>query len=99
LGPGEDLVAGERRREGVELDLDRGEVVAVGQVPEGLPGGDGVAEADPGAAMDETAGVQVPGLDLDPAERVGVGDLERLDPHLRGVAGTDPFEEAFEELR
>ncbi len=46
--------------------------MALGQMAEGLPGGDRVAEPDPGAAVDEAAGMQVPGRNLDAADRLGV---------------------------
>ena len=86
LGDGDDLVAEQAGGEDVELQLDRREVVAGRDAAEGRPGGDGVAERGPDAAVDEAAGVQVALVDDDPAARVGVLDLERLDPEVAGEA-------------
>src|SRR3954452_13853929 len=58
-GHGDDLVAREAGAEDVELELDRREVVPRRDAAEGGPGGDGVAERGPGAAVDEAARVQV----------------------------------------
>ena len=96
LGPGLDLVAEDAGGEDVELQLDRGEVVAGRDAAEGRPGGDGVAERGPDAAVDEAAGVQVALVDDDPAAGVGVLDLQRLDPE---VAGEAAGEEAADRLR
>ena len=56
--------------EDVQLQLDRREVVARRDAAEGRPGGDGVAERGPDAAVDEAAGVQVAAVDDDPAAGV-----------------------------
>ena len=66
LGGGDQLVPGATGGEHVQLHLDGGEVVARRQVPEGLPGGDRVGERDPGAAVNQPAGVQVAPVDDDP---------------------------------
>ena len=86
LGHGDDLVAQEPGGEDVQLQLDRREVVARRDAAEGRPGGDGVAERGPDAAVDEAAGVQVALVDDDPAAGVGVLDLQRLDPEVAGEA-------------
>ena len=91
LGGRDQLVAGSPAREHVQLHLDRREVVAGRQVAEGLPGADRVGERDPGAAVDEPAGVQVALVDDDPAEAALVVELERLDPELVGEAARDPL--------
>ncbi len=59
LGVGDDLVALQAGAEDVQLQLDRREVVARRDAAEGRPGGDGVAERGPGAAVDEAARMQV----------------------------------------
>ena len=90
LGGGDQLVPGATGGEHVQLHLDRGEVVARRQVPEGLPGGDRVGERDPGAAVNEPAGMQVALVDDDPPDRALVGYLDRLDPELGGETARDP---------
>ena len=90
LGGGDQLVAGPAGGEHVELHLHRGEVVAGRQVAEGLPGGDAVGQRDPGAAVDEPAGMQVALVDDDPPARALVADLERLDPEVGREAARDP---------
>jgi len=90
LGAGLDLVAEDAGGEDVELELDRGEVVARRDAAEGRPGGDGVAERGPDAAMDEAARVQVALVDDDQAAGMGVLDLQRLDPEVaRKAAGQE----------
>ena len=54
--PGDDLVAEQAGGEDVQLQLDRGEVVAGRDAAEGRPGGDGVAERGPDAAVDVAPG-------------------------------------------
>jgi hypothetical protein len=90
LGRGDQLVAWPPGAEDVELHLDRGEVVSGGQVAEGLPGGDGIGERHPGAAVDQAAGMQVPLVYHDPSDRSLVADLERLDSEALGKARGDP---------
>src|SRR3954447_3748271 len=90
LGLGLDLVAEDAGGEDVQLQLDRREVVAGRDAAEGRPGGDGVAERGPDAAVDEAAGVQVAVVDDDPAAGVRVGDLQRLDSEVaRKAAGEE----------
>ena len=55
--------------EDVQLQLDRREVVARRDVAEGLPGGDGVAERGPDAAVHEPPGMEVALVDDDPPGR------------------------------
>ena len=87
-GVGDDLVAEAAGAEDVQLQLDRGEVEAGRDRAEGGPGGDGVAEGGPDAAVDEAAGVQVAALDDDPAAGVVVLDLQRLDAEIGGKLPT-----------
>ena len=89
VGDGDDLVAEQAGGEDVELQLDRGEVVARRDVAEGRPGGDGVAERGPDAAVDVAARVQVALVDDDAAAGEGVLDLERLDAEVAGEAAAD----------
>ena len=89
VGDGDDLVAEQAGGEDVELQLDRGEVVVRRDVAEGRPGGDGVAERGPDAAVDEAAGVQVALVDDDAAAGEGVLDLQRLDPEVAGEAAAE----------
>src|SRR6476469_6424547 len=88
-GDGDDLVAEQAGGEDVELQLDRGEVVLRRDVAEGRPGGDGVAEGGPDAAVDETAGMEVAPVDDDAAAGEGVLDLDRFDPQVAGKAAAD----------
>jgi hypothetical protein len=84
LGDGDDLVSEQTGREDVELQLDRREVVFPGDVAEGRPSGDGVAQRRPDAAVDVTARVQVTTVDDDPAFGEIVLDPQRLDRKVTG---------------
>ena len=89
LGAGDQLVALDSRREDVQLQLDRGEVVAVGEVAEGAPGSDRVRERGPDPAVDEAAWVQVTVVDDDAAGGVIVLDFERLDTQVARKAAVE----------
>ena len=86
LPAGDDRVAEHAGREDVQLQLDRREVVLRRNRAERRPGGDGVPEGGPDAAVDEAARMQVALVDDDPADRVRVLDLERLDAEVAGEA-------------
>jgi len=86
LAAGDDLVPEHPGREDVQLQLDRREVVLGRNRAKGRPGGDGVAEGGPDATVDEAAGMQVALVDDDPADRVGVLDLQRLYAEVAGKA-------------
>ena len=58
-----ELVAHARRGDHVDLQLDGREPAALGQVAQGSPGGDGVGERDPRAAVDVAHRVQMPAID------------------------------------
>jgi hypothetical protein len=78
----DDLVALDAGGEDVQLQLDRREVVAGRDDAEGRPGGDGVPQRRPDAAVDEPARVQVTPVDDDPAVGVPVLELQWLDPQI-----------------
>jgi len=94
----EDLVAGPARRERVQLQLDRREVVPRRDVPEGLPGRDRVAEPGPGAAVDEPARVQVAIVDPYPAGGALIVDRDRLDAEIGREGLAEAREEAGDRL-
>jgi hypothetical protein len=81
-GGGHQLVAQAARRERIQLQLDRREVVAGGQMAEGLPGCDGVAKANPDATVHEASGMQVALVDDQPSLGELIGDLDRFDAEV-----------------
>ena len=94
VGGGDDLVVEQAGGEDVELQLDRGEVVARGDVAEGRPGGDGVAERGPDAAVDVAARVQVALVDDDAAageseSSISSGSIPRSPGKLPREEGAD----------
>ena len=62
---------------------------------EGAPGGDGVRERDPDAAVDVAAGVEVSAVDLEAALDLVVLDPDHLDAEVAGEAPLDPAAEAL----
>src|SRR5262249_40076502 len=85
--PGGDYFVAEHPcREHVELQLDRGEVMAGRDRWEGRPSGDGVAEGGPRPAVDESPRMQVALVDDDVAAGEVVLDFDRLDAEIAGEA-------------
>jgi hypothetical protein len=89
-------VAGAPGREHVGLQLRGGEVVALGEVAVGAPGGDAVGEGHPDAPVDVAAGMEVARVYRHTALDLVVLDAEHLDAELAGKAPGEPL---LEELR
>src|SRR3954447_17260459 len=81
--------------EDVDLQLDGGEVETGLEVAHRAPGGDGVGEGGPRAAVDVAARVQVAAVDDHAADDAALVDVDELDAE---VAGEGPGQDLAAEL-